>query len=109
MLEVVDRDIKKLPFAAKMKLEQPSCVTFPLAKYYSISDIIWLLILGWNAKICLGPHAWMVSVEIWMNPTPKLDHFSSYIAVASSASRIEYNVVDSELNSGFYDADVKLF
>jgi len=51
----------------------------------------------------------MVSVEIWMNPAPNPVHFSSYIAVASSASRIEYNVVDSELNSGFYDADVKLF
>jgi hypothetical protein len=51
----------------------------------------------------------MVSVEIWMNPAPNPVHFSSYIAVASLASRIEYNVVDSESNSGFYDADVKLF
>jgi hypothetical protein len=55
------------------------------------------------------PTKWIVSVEIWTNPAPKPVHFSSYIAAASSASRIEYNMVDSELNSGFYDADVKLF
>jgi hypothetical protein len=44
-----------------------------------------------------------------MNLAPKPVHFSSYIAVAPAAGRIEYYVIDSELNSGFYAADVKLF